>query len=196
MKACRIWTTFDQNGALGGMHRILSKITRNEFDDYLFHLDGGEVWQFTTRARMATAPTVENVAQLGIGQDRNKKPLPFMCFLVLKNKEHCTGNLRVFPPMSEAARESRGEQKPPQPPPNPKGRKPEYDRKEDARVFDLWAEADAAGCPSIERFREENDAIKKAYTLWELRKLIDREGKRRRKELAEMRKAQKSKKRQ
>ena len=62
-------------------------------------------------------------------------------------------------------------------PPNAAGRKPEYDASEDARVYNLYA-----GQPeriTIEVFREENDAIKKAYTLPELRRLIDRERKRR-----------------
>lgn len=62
-------------------------------------------------------------------------------------------------------------------PPNAAGRKPEYDAKEDARVYDLYQ-----GQPeriSVEDFRDENDAIKKAYTLPELRRLIDRERKRR-----------------
>ena len=79
-------------------------------------------------------------------------------------------------------------------PPNAAGRKPEYDPAEDKRVFDLWAEADALGCTSIEKFREENDSIKKAYTLPELRRLIDREGKRRRKEIAKMQKEGRRKK--
>lgn len=72
-------------------------------------------------------------------------------------------------------------------PPNAAGRKPKYDAAEDARVFNLYQ-----GQPeriSIEVFREETDAIKKAFTLMELRRLIDREGKRRRKEIAEKQKA-------
>ena len=64
-------------------------------------------------------------------------------------------------------------------PPNAAGRKPKYNAAEDKRVFDLWAEADALGCTSIEKFREENDAIKKAYSMQELRQLLDRERKRR-----------------
>jgi hypothetical protein len=61
--------------------------------------------------------------------------------------------------------------------PNATGRKPEYDAAEDARVYNLYQ-----GQPvriSVERFREENNEIKKAYTLLELRRLIDRERKRR-----------------
>jgi hypothetical protein len=64
-------------------------------------------------------------------------------------------------------------------PPNAAGRKPEYDADKDAWAHALWTDASAAGCPSIERFREENDAIKKAYTMQELRQLLDRERKRR-----------------
>jgi hypothetical protein len=62
-------------------------------------------------------------------------------------------------------------------PPNAAGRKPKYNAAEDARVFDLYQ-----GQPeriSIEHFRDENSAIKKAYPLPELRLLIDRERKRR-----------------
>lgn len=64
-------------------------------------------------------------------------------------------------------------------PPNAAGRKPEYDAVEDARVHALWMDASAAGCTSHEQFREENDAIKKAYSMQELRQLLDRERKRR-----------------
>lgn len=77
-------------------------------------------------------------------------------------------------------------------PPNAAGRKPKYNAAEDARVFDLYQ-----GQPlkiSIEVFREENTAIKKAYTLPELRRLIDREGKRRRKEIVKMQKGRNRKK--
>jgi len=61
--------------------------------------------------------------------------------------------------------------------PNAAGRKPEYDAREDARVFDLYQSYPER--ISIEDFREENGPIKNAYTLSELRKLIDRERKRR-----------------
>lgn len=77
-------------------------------------------------------------------------------------------------------------------PPNAAGRKPKYNAAEDARVFDLYQ-----GQPlkiSIEVFRDENTAIKKAYTLPELRRLIDREGKRRRKEIVKMQKGRNRKK--
>lgn len=100
MKPCRIWTTFDNNGRMDGAHRELYKITRNEFDDYLFHLDGGEVWQFTTRNPTATPPEVENISQIGIGENSATKKPGFICFLILKNKESTTGNLRIFPPGS------------------------------------------------------------------------------------------------
>lgn len=170
---------------VGHCPRELRRISRNEHGDILLVMDGGEIWQFTPQPRLRDCPTpalekIQSVSQSSRG---------WLSTITLCNPGGAIwGDIRILPASEEPA--------PRKPPPNPKGRKPEYDRKEDARVFDLWAEADAAGCPSIERFREENDAIKKAYTLWELRKLIDREGKRRRKELAEMRKAQKSKKRQ
>lgn len=78
------------------------------------------------------------------------------------------------------------------PPPNPKGREPEYDPKDDARIFDLYkAQPERI---SIETFREENPKIKQDYTLRELRRLIDRERKRRNAGLAK--KALKRNKRQ
>ena len=109
VKPSRIYTTFEQNGLPGGEVRDLYRITRNEHGDFLFHLDGGEVWQYTElkREKRISEPTVENIMQIGSGV-KDGKPLPFMCFLVLKNKEFSTGNLRKFPPKADAAAQSVG----------------------------------------------------------------------------------------
>lgn len=93
-----------------------------------------------------------------------------------------------------AAREGMAELKTRKPSPNPRGRKEKYKPEEDARILALFR-----GQPvriSIETFREENTAIKKAYTLPELRQLVDRAGKRERKAIAMKQKEGKLKKRQ
>lgn len=188
----RIWTTFDNGGEYAGAQRELYKLTRNEYGDFLFTLDGGEVWQFTPQGKLETPPTVENVAQVGIGQDsKTGKPCHIIAFLVLKNKQSCTGNIRILPRETTAG----GQAEPkPTPSPNPEGRKVEYSLKDDARILALYR-----GQPeriSIETFREENQAIKKDYTLRELRRLIDRAGKRERKAVAMKQREAKLKKRQ
>ena len=180
----RIWTTFSRNGEFAGENRELYRVEVNQYGDYLFTLDGGDVWQFTIRSKFDIIPTAENVMHLGVGKDsKTGKPGAIVHFLGVEGPEgnkFYTGNLRILP------RQAGGQAEPePNPSPNPKGRKPEYDRSEDARIFDLYK-----GQPElipIETFREENPKIKQDYTLRELRRLVDRERKRRNAAIVEKR---------
>lgn len=163
---------------VGHCPRELRRISRNEHGDILLVMDGGEIWQFTPQPRLRDCPTpalekIQSVSQSSRG---------WLSTITLCNPGGAIwGDIRILPASEEPA--------PRKPSPNPKGRKPEYSRKEDARVFALWEKSNAAGCRSIEQFRDENDGIKKKYTLPKLRLLIDREGKRRRNILVAMRKA-------
>ena len=176
MKPSRIYTTFEQNGLQGGEVRDLHRITRNEQGDYLFHLDGGEVWQYTElkQESRVSEPTVENVMQIGSGV-RDGKPLPFMCFLVLKNKEFSTGNLRKFSPKADAATKEEAESK--------KGGRPPRDWEADGKILQRWNDARAVAGVTYEGFLKENPDIFRgkatAKRVKELKRLINAASKRR-----------------
>ena len=186
---CRIWTTFSAGGEYAGAWRELHEIKRNERGDFLFALDGGEVWQFTPNKPMKQTPNVAEVDLLGIGKDsKTGKPCSIIAFMVLKNpKRDFTGNLRILPPVSEAVRALAGETKHPAPSPNPKGRKPEYDEKEDARIYALWMDAQSMGRVPVQQFYDDNETLHKNYTPKKLRLLLDRERQRMKKSIIEAR---------
>ncbi|NCD22914.1 MAG: hypothetical protein EOL90_08260 [Spartobacteria bacterium] len=178
----RIWTT----GATVNEWRELCSIGSNEFGDVLLTLDGGEVWQFTPHKPLENTPRIDEVTHAGIMRDSKTNIPTSLAYMILQEpRRELHGNIRVLPREQQAVLM-------PKPSPNPKGREPEYDPKEDARIFDLYkAQPERI---SIETFREENPKIKQDYTLRELRRLIDRERKRRNAGLAK--KALKRNKRQ
>ena len=97
----RIWTTLSRGGEYAGEHRELYKVEPNQYGDYLFTLDGGDVWQFTITSKIDIKPTAENVFHLGVGRDHvTGKPGAIVHFLGLEGpegKKFYNGNLRILP---------------------------------------------------------------------------------------------------
>lgn len=116
--AKRIWTTFSRGGEYAGEHRELHAVTRNPYGDFLFALDGGEVWQFTIAGKVEQEPTAENVVHLGIGKDsKTGKPCEIIAFLGVEGpagQKFYNGNLRVLPreQQVEPAKRGTGKSKP------------------------------------------------------------------------------------
>jgi hypothetical protein len=91
----RIWT----NGRELSEWRELHAITRNEYGDIVFELDGGELWQFTPGTGQALdIPPPERVHILGYGRDSKTGHVTgVICFLALKEpRQSYTGNLKVI----------------------------------------------------------------------------------------------------
>ena len=106
----RIWTTFSRGGEYGGENRELHTVTRNQYGDFLFTLDGGEVWQFTIHGKIEREPTAENTIHLGIGKDsKTGKPCGIVAFLGVEGpagQKFYNGNLRVLPTEPQAEPEN------------------------------------------------------------------------------------------
>ena len=150
-KPCRIWTNYGP--------RELHHTSRNDYGDILLTLDGGEVWQFTPgNPRNPVLPSVDEVESIGgrIPFDSIANPTK-IGFIGLKNpaRDLC-GNFRILPPQSKAAKD---EPAPRKPPPNPKGREPDYNPEDDARIFSRWEKAQMMGRVSAVKFLEENPDI-------------------------------------
>ena len=79
--------------------REILNMTTNEYGDFVFTLDGGEIWQFTPHQdKQIDVLEIDRIEGLGRGHDsKTGAPSP-MSFLVLKNpKKTYTGNIRVLP---------------------------------------------------------------------------------------------------
>jgi nucleoside phosphorylase len=89
-KAKRIWT--------GDVHRELYEIVRNEWDDILLALDGGEIWQFTPRDKNVETPYCDEVENVSIMRDSKTGQPSFIACMILSNPRRTLfGNVRKFP---------------------------------------------------------------------------------------------------
>ena len=92
-------------------NREILNMTKNEYGDFVFTLDGGEVWQFTPHQKIDVLE-IERIKLMGRGTDSKTKAPSLISFLVLKNpKESYTGNIRIFPTTPE--KEPKNAAKPP-----------------------------------------------------------------------------------
>lgn len=150
-KPCRIWTNYGP--------RELHAISRNDYGDILLTLDGGEVWQFTPgNPRNPVLPRVYEVESIGgrVPFDSIANPTKIGFIGMKRPAGDLCGNFRILPPQSKTATEGAAPRKPP---PNPKGREPDYNPEDDARIFSRWEKAQMMGRVSAVRFLEENPDI-------------------------------------
>lgn len=79
-------------------HREILNLTTNEYGDFIFTLDGGEIWQFTPHHDIKIDDIeIERIHVMGRGKDCKTGAPSIISFLTLKNpKTSYTGNIRIL----------------------------------------------------------------------------------------------------